>query len=96
VPANLFCRRQICQIRSMSLSRVDYLQTGRSPGGKQFSIWIYGAAQLRDIVSEHLAKSARLKKVPLHVNNEERTAGGLELEFVRFRINAQASTHLHG
>jgi hypothetical protein len=51
---------------------------------------------LRDIVSKHLAKSARLKKVPLHVNNEEHTAAGLEFEFVRFRVNAQGSTHLHG
>jgi phosphopantetheine--protein transferase-like protein len=59
VPANLFCRRQIRQVRSVPLSRVYYLQTGRSPGGKQFSIWIYGAAQLRDIVSRHLGKSPK-------------------------------------
>jgi hypothetical protein len=80
----------------MPLSRVYYLQTCGPPRGKQFSIRIYGSAQLRDIVSKHLAKSARLKKVPLHVDDEERTAGGLEFEFVRFRVNAQDPTHLHG
>jgi hypothetical protein len=51
---------------------------------------------LGDIVSQQLAKSAGLKKVPLHVDDEERTAGGLEFEFVRFRVNAQDPTHLHG
>jgi hypothetical protein len=72
------------------------LQTSGSPSGKQFSIRIYGAAQLGHIVSKHLAKSARLKKVPLHVDDQKRTARGLEFEFVRFRVNAQGSTHLHG
>ena len=72
----------------MPLSRVYYLQTGRSPRGKQLSIRIYGAAQLRDIVSKHLAKSTGLKKIPLHVDDEERTVPGFELELVRFRVNA--------
>src|SRR5262249_7862939 len=93
---DFFCRRQICQIRSMPLSCVYDLQTSGSPSGKQFSIRIYRAAQSRDIVSKHLAKSARLKKVPLHVDDEERTARGLEFEFVRFGVNAEGSAHLHG
>ena len=96
VHRRFFGRRQICQIRSMALSRVYNLQTSRSPRGEQFSIRIYGSAQLGDIVSQHFAKSARLEKIALHVDDEERTVRGLEFEFVRFRINAQGPAHLRG
>src|SRR5262249_4510682 len=79
-PADLFCRRQICQIRSMPFSRVYDLQTSRSPSCKQFPIRIYSAAQLRDIISQHFAKSAGLKKVSLHVNDKKCAVPRIEFE----------------
>src|SRR5262249_10184495 len=88
--------RQICQIRSMPFSRVYDLQTSRSPSCKQFPIWIYSAAQLGDIVSQHFAKSAGLKKVSLHVNDKKCAPPRIEFERIGFGVNAQSPIHLHG
>lgn len=41
-------------------------------------------------------RSARLKKISLHVDDEERTVRWVEFEFVRFRFNAQGPAHLPG
>jgi hypothetical protein len=75
---------------------MDHLQTCGPPRGKQFSVRIYGAAQLRHIVSKHLAESARLKKVPLHVNDQKGAMRGFEFERVRFGVNTQDPIDLHG
>jgi hypothetical protein len=73
-----------------------HLQPRGSPRGKQLSIWVNSAAQLRHIVSKHLAESARLKKVSLHVNDQEGTVRGFKFERVRFGVNTEDPIDLHG
>src|ERR1700736_5312726 len=80
----------------MPLACVDDLQTGSAPYGKEFAIRINRATQLRNIVSQHLAKPAGLKKVALHVDDEKRAVRWIKFEFVRFSINAQGPIQLHG
>src|SRR6516164_8867716 len=80
----------------MPFSRMDHLQPCGSPRGKQLSIWVNSAAQLRHIVSKHLAESPRFKKVSLHVNDQEGTVAGFEFERVRFGVNTQDPIDLHG
>src|ERR1700737_5607177 len=80
----------------MPLACVDDLQPGSAPCSKEFAIRINRAAQLRNIVSQHLAKPAGLKKVALHVDDEKGAVRWIKFEFVRFSINAQGPIQLHG
>jgi hypothetical protein len=52
-----------------------------------------GAAQLRDVVAEHLAKTSRLKKIALHVYDQERAVLGSERELVRIGGKVDGRTH---
>jgi len=71
-------------------------QSMRTPGGEQFLVWRNGAAQFGNVVAEHLTKAARLQKIPLHVNDQERTGRGGEFERVRFGIHSNNGGGVHG
>lgn len=73
----------------MSLASMDDGQAGRAPGLKQALIRRDGAPELRDIVAKHCSESPGLKKVSLHVDDEERAVWEVYLVGVWFGLDAQ-------
>ena len=71
---------KICQIGAMSLASVNDGQACRAPGLKQTAIRLDGAAELRDIVAEHFAESARFEEVALHVDDEQGAARWIDFD----------------
>ena len=74
----------------MALARVHDRQAGGAPRGEQRLVRLDGAAQLRDVVAEHLAEAARLEEIALHVDDEQRGLRRDEFEGVRFGLDVQA------
>src|SRR6185437_2039324 len=93
--ANLFRWRQIAQIRPMSFPGMDHLKTSGTPDGKQSSIRVDGAAQLRNVVPQHFAESARLQEISLHIDDKKSAMFRLEFEVVRLGLDAQRSIAVH-
>src|SRR4029077_20431642 len=54
--ANLFCGRQIAEVRTVSLARVNYRKFSIAPRSEQFLVRANRAPQLRNIVAEHFAE----------------------------------------
>ena len=81
--ADLFGGRQIGEIRAVAFAGVDHRQPGGPPRGEQRLVRLDGAAELRDVVAEHLAEAARLEEIALHVDDEQRALRGDELERIR-------------
>ena len=66
----------------MAFPCMEHRESGGAPRRQELAVWLDGAAQLRDVVAEHLAKAARLEKVTLHVDDDERAMLRKEHEFV--------------
>ena len=74
--ANFFGWRKATEIRPVSFAGMHHLPTSGAPGSEQSLIRFDGAAQLGHVVAEHLAEAARLQKIALHVDDEQRAGGG--------------------
>ena len=86
-------RRQIGQIGPMALARVHRRQAGGAPCRQQAPVGLDRAAQLRDVVAEHFAEAARLEKIPLHVDDQQRAMLGLEREGIGFSRDVYCLAH---
>ena len=75
----------------MAFAGVHHRQALGAPGREQLSIGLDGPAQLRHIVAEHLAEAARLEKIALHVDDQQRAGRRGELERIRFRVRRSVS-----
>ena len=53
-----------------------------------------GGAQQGDVVAEGGAEAARLEKVALHVDNDERGGSGIEGEGIRFGVDLRHACFL--
>ena len=91
--ANLLGRRQIGEVGPMALARMHHEQPRGSPRRQEALIGLDRAAQLRDIVAEHLAKTARLKKISLHVDDQQRAMLRRQLEGVGFSRDVDEFFH---
>ena len=72
----------------MPLASMDDGQASRAPGLQQALIWLNGAPELRDIVAEHFPESSRLKKISLHVDNEQGAVCEVDLIGIWFGLDA--------
>src|SRR5580704_2646446 len=61
--AHLLGRRQVREVRPMALAGVHRQETSRAPRQQQPAVGLDRAAQLRDVVAQHLAKAAGLEKI---------------------------------
>jgi hypothetical protein len=77
----------------MAFPRMKNRKTGPAPSRQKPLVRFDGAAQLRDVVAEHLAKTSRLKKIALHVYDQERAVLGSERELVRIGGKVDGRTH---
>jgi hypothetical protein len=75
---------------------MEHSQTRGAPSLQKPSIGIDCAAQLRDVVAEHFAEAARLEKIALHVDDQERAMLRRERELVRFGGKVNGRGHLIG
>ena len=66
-----------------------------APRGEELLIRCDGAAELRDVVLEHLAESARLEEIPLHIDRDQRAFGRYEIKWVGFRVDTQDLFTIH-
>ena len=82
--ANFFDRRQIGEVRPMAFPRMEHRESGGAPRRQELLVRLDGAAQLRNVVAEHLAKAAGLEKIALHVDDQERAMLRRERKLVRF------------
>ena len=71
----------------MALSGVDDRQARYPPRVQQLAIGGNGGAKQGHIVAEHGAEAAGLKKIPLHVDDDERTPIRQEGEGIRLGAN---------
>ena len=85
--ADFFGRRQVGEVGPMALPRMENGKSGGAPRRQKFAVRLDGAAQLRDVVAEHFAKAARLEKIALHVDDQERAMLRKEHEFVRLGLD---------
>ena len=96
--ANFLGRRQIGEVGSMTLARMENRKAGGAPRREKLLVWFDGAPQLRNVIAEHFAEAARLEKIALHVDDQERAMLWRERELVRFggkvdgRVHASIST----
>ena len=77
----------------MALPCMESGKTGGAPSRQQPAIGFDGPAQLRNVVAEHFPKAARLEKISLHVDNQERAMLGTERESVWFGRKVYGLTH---
>ena len=89
--ANFFRRRQIRQIRAMPFPRVQHLQPLIPPKRQQPAIGLDRPPKLRNIIAEHLAKSPRLEKVALHIDDQQRAASRRKFKRIRLGIDADTA-----
>ncbi len=59
----------------MSLARVQHLPALGAPGGEQSLIRHDRPPQLTHVVAQHFPKATGLKKIPLHVDDQQRNGG---------------------
>ena len=78
-----FCRRRIGEIGQMSLAGVDDQHAGVARRRQHRADRLHRARELRDIVAERFAKAARLHEVALHVDDDERGGGPVEIDRLR-------------
>src|SRR4029077_7485280 len=88
--------RQISEVRPVAFARMEDGQAGGPPRRQEPLVRAHGAAQLRDVVAKHFAKAARLEKIALHVDDQERAMRGRECELVRFGGKVDGRGHLLG
>ncbi len=96
-PAHFLGGRQIGEIGPVALARMHREEPRGSPRRQDAFVGLDRAAQLRDIVAEHLAESAGLEKVSLHIDDQKRAMVGRQFkaiglggdfhDFVHFRIH---------
>src|SRR6185369_2816155 len=75
---------------------VQHLQPFLPPSREQFLVRLNRTAQLRYVVAEQLAESARFQEIALHVNDDQSARRRHELERVRFGVNCQRRSRFHG
>ena len=75
--------RQIAEIGAVSFAGVDDQHACLAPGFEQTAIRLDRAAELRDIVAEHLAETARLEEVALHVDDDQCRMRNIEFDSLR-------------
>jgi hypothetical protein len=74
------------EIGAMPLPGVNHQEAAGAGGLQQPSARRNRGAQQADVVAEALAEAPGLQKIPLHVDNEERGARGLDLDRKRLGI----------
>src|ERR1700749_3143092 len=67
----------------MPFPGVNHAELCRPPSGEQLDVGLNRAPQLGDIVPQHLTESARLEKVPLHIDDQQRTAFRNKIKWIR-------------
>ena len=76
-------RRRVGEVRQMSLAGMDdedaVISRRRQHGGDR----LHRAGQLRDVIAEGLAKTARLHEVALHVDDDKRRLRPVEFDRLR-------------
>jgi hypothetical protein len=77
----------------MALPSIERRKTGGSPGRQQPTVRFDCPAQLRYVVAEHFAKAARLEKVALHVDDQERAVPGGEREGIGISLKLYCLGH---
>ena len=73
----------------MALARVDHGQPGAAEHVEHATGRRDRAPERRDVVAEHLAESAALDEIPLHVDDEQRGLRGVERELVGLGVDGQ-------
>jgi hypothetical protein len=63
-------RREVTQVWTMAFARVHDLQSSSAPRGQQPAIWLDSAAQLRDIIAKHCAKTTSFQEITLHIDDQ--------------------------
>jgi hypothetical protein len=64
----------------MALAGMHRQKAGGAPGRQQPAVGLDRAAQLRDVVAQHLAKAAGLEEVALHIDDEQAALGRPQFE----------------
>src|SRR5262249_25814842 len=80
-------RRAVGEIRAVTFARVNDLHAHASRSVEHALARRDHRLQRRDVVAQRFAEAARLDEVALHVDDDERGAGRLELEFVWLRLD---------
>ena len=75
-PANFLGRRKAAEIRPVSFAGMHHLPAFGAPGSEQSLIRFDGAAKQGHIVAQHFAEAARLQKIALHVDDQQRARRG--------------------
>jgi hypothetical protein len=75
---------------------MDHLQSGLTPCGEKNLVGLDCPSQLRHIVPQHFAKATRLKKIALHIDDQQSALGRQEGELIGFGINAECLIGVHG
>src|SRR5947207_328268 len=79
----------------MTFACVYDLQARTAPRREQFFVRLDRAAQLRNIVAEHLAETSRLEKIALHVDDQQRSVRRIEFKGIRISIHAHGTARVH-
>jgi len=69
----------------MTLPSVHHQHAGVPRRRQHRSDRFYGARQLRDVIAERFAKATWLHEVALHVDDDERGGGPVEVDRLRLR-----------
>ena len=91
--ADFLGRRQIGQVGPVAFARVEDRSPAARHAARSLRFGSIAPTQLRHVVAEHFAKAARLEKVALHVDDQERAMLGRECELVRFGGKVDGRAH---
>ena len=94
IAARPLCRGQVGKVRTVAFARVDDHDAGRAACAQDAAGRGDGGAQQGDIVAKGGAEAARLKKVALHVDDDQRGGGGIEGERIRFSVDLRHACFL--
>ena len=78
-------RRRIGQVGPVALAGMDDENAGTPRGGQHIRAGPDRRLETRDIVAERRAEPARLQKIPLHIDDDERHPAGIDGERRRLR-----------
>jgi hypothetical protein len=79
----------------MPFASVHDLQSSGTPGGQQLTIWLDSAAQLRDIVAKHFAKTAGFQKIALHIDEQQHALRWDKLKRIWLGLDSYRVVHIH-
>jgi hypothetical protein len=79
--------RRITQIRAMTFARMQNAHALLTGGCEQVLTGLDGGTQMADIIAEHLAKSPRLQKITLHVDQQQGGSGHFKRNGIGLRLS---------